>query len=239
MASRPSPTTGELTDALVRAFVKLTPSEQHLVVVAYRLLASGLPAEPVALAEAAGWAPTDVVARLATWPMVYLDDRGRLVGLMGLSSQKASEHRVEIAGLRASWAWCALDPMFIVPVLGASARVTSKCPVNGDTIEFNLGSDGVRDLTPASTVVSSLVPDREFDENVVQTFCHFVHYFASTSVADRWTAEHPGTFTVTAADADRIGHALAAAGFSALFPPDQRGATGLTSTAPSCEQVPR
>jgi hypothetical protein len=42
----------------------------------------------------------------------------------------------------------------------------------------------VHDLTPDSTVVSAL-PDIEFDQNVVQTFCHFDRFFASLTEADR------------------------------------------------------
>jgi alkylmercury lyase len=214
----------DLTGAIAGAFVKLTPAEQRLVAAAYRLLATGRPAEPAAVAGAAGWAPADVDARLATWPMVYLDDRGALVGLMGLSSQKVSEHRVEIRGLGASWAWCALDPLFIVPVLGATARVTSKSPLTGDAVEFTLSRDGLRELTPASAVVSSLMPDCQFDENVIASFCHLVHYFATPAAANRWTANHPGTFTITAADAAQVGRRLAEAAFqTCLSAATQRG----------------
>lgn len=206
-----------LTTAIAAAFIKLTAAEQQLVASAYRLLATGQPADTAAIAEAAGWTRSDVDARLATWPMVYRDDDGRLVGLMGLSSQSVSEHRVEIAGLGTSWAWCALDPLFIIPTLGVTGRVASKSPITGDAVEFSLSRDGLRDVAPASTVVSSLVPDGAFDDDVIASFCHFVHYFATPASADRWTADHPGTFTMTAADAALVGRDLAEAAFPELL----------------------
>jgi alkylmercury lyase len=214
MASIPlSPTSAELTGALVRAFVKLTPAEQHLVAAAYQLLATGQPAQPAVIGQAADWNPADVTARLASWPMVYLDPDGRLVGLMGLSSRKVSEHRVEIDGLGVAWAWCALDPLFIIPVLATSARVTSKCPVTGETIRFTLGPDSMHDLTPNAAVVSALLPDAAFDEHVIQTFCHLVHFFASPTAAERWIAGQPNIFTIHAGEAAIIGRTLAHAVF--------------------------
>jgi alkylmercury lyase len=213
LASTPIPTAGELADALVHAFVRLTPAEQHLVAAAYRLLATGRPAQPAAIGLAAGWDPTDVKARLATWPMVYLDPDGRLVGLMGLSSQRVSEHRVEIDRLGVAWAWCALDPLFIIPVLATTGRVTSKCPVTAETIRFTLGPDGINDLTPNSAVVSALLPDTAFDHNAIQTFCHFVHFFASPAAANQWTADQPNTFMIHASQAAIVGRTLAHAAF--------------------------
>jgi hypothetical protein len=40
--------------------------------------------------------------------------------------------------------------------------------------------------------VSFLTPDQGFDADVIQSFCHFVHFFASREAGETWTAEHPG-----------------------------------------------
>jgi hypothetical protein len=36
---------------------------------------------------------------------------------------------------------------------------------------------------------------------VVQSFCHFVHFFATRQAGDQWVAEHPGTFLLTLGEA--------------------------------------
>jgi hypothetical protein len=88
---------------------------------------------------------------------------------------------------------------------------TGQSPVTAETVQISFDPDGLHELDPASTVVSSLVPGCQFEENVIASFCHFVHYFASAVAADRWAADHPGTFT--AADAARVGRSLAEAAF--------------------------
>src|SRR5712691_8777458 len=37
------------------------------------------------------------------------------------------------------------------------------------------------------------------------TFCHFGHFFPSRKAADDWIAQHPGTFTLSVADAHALG----------------------------------
>ncbi len=46
--------------------------------------------------------------------------------------------------------------------------------------------DEITDASPASVVVSFLVPDKSFDREVIQSFCNFVHFFASTQTAVQW-----------------------------------------------------
>lgn len=113
--------------------------------------------------------------------------------------------------------WCALDPLFIVPLLGAPAVVTSTCPTTGEPIRLRVTATGVQALEPASTVVSLLVPDGPFDADVRQTFCHFVHFFASPAAADAWVAANPGGFWLPVADAAEVGRRLAAEAFPAIF----------------------
>jgi hypothetical protein len=49
--------------------------------------------------------------------------------------------------------------------------------------------------------VSFLLPDGPFDSRVVQSFCHYVHFFASRQVGEQWVAGHPGTFPLTLGEA--------------------------------------
>jgi alkylmercury lyase len=115
--------------------------------------------------------------------------------------------------------WCALDPLFIVPVLGPpGAEVASTSPTTGEPIHLRIGPDGVSAVEPASAVVSFVLPDGRFDDDVRQAFCHFVHFFASPAEADAWTAQRRGTFWLAVADAAEVGRRLAARAFPAVTP---------------------
>jgi alkylmercury lyase len=112
------------------------------------------------------------------------------------------------------WFWCALDPLFILPALGSSAEVHSVCPITHQAIRVRVTPGGVTALDPASTVVSFLMPEKEFTDDVRVSFCHFVAFFSSADAADQWTAKHPGTFWVPLADAGEVGRRLAARAFA-------------------------
>lgn len=147
----------------------LTAAEAHLLVTAYRLLAKGRPVEPGVLADTSGWTLAEVDARLTSWPGVYRDDAGRLVGFWGLTTEPVSGHQLEVEDAGTVWAWCAIDPLFITPLLGTQVRVTSPCPSTGTTVRLTVDPGGVRDLDPPAAVVSFLVPERPFDAEVRQT----------------------------------------------------------------------
>jgi hypothetical protein len=75
--------------------------------------------------------------------------------------------------------------------------------------------------TPPTTgsspaLVSFLLPDGPFDDDIRQSFCHFVHFFSSPAAADVWAAAHPRTFWVPLADAAEVGRRLSAEAFPAL-----------------------
>ncbi|MHB8467803.1 MAG: organomercurial lyase [Acidimicrobiales bacterium] len=205
------PNADEIVDALVGAFVPLIAGERELVIGAYRLLAQAEPVDLHALAREVGWAPADVQERLGSWPGVFLDGEGRLVGLFGMAVEAVSAHQLRLAGHEPVWMWCAFDPLFIVPALGERADVVSTCPVTGESVYVRLEPGGGATVEPASTVVSLLLPNGPFDAEVRTSFCHFVHFFASPDAADVWIADHPGTFSVPFRDAAAIGRRLAAA----------------------------
>jgi alkylmercury lyase len=113
-------------------------------------------------------------------------------------------HRIHLDGRELS-TWCAWDTLFLPEPLGGTARVTSRCPVTGEEISLTVNRSGPTDVHPADAVVSFLVPETAFDENVIQSFCRFVHFFASPQAGERWIAEHPGTFLLSVADAFELG----------------------------------
>jgi hypothetical protein len=64
---------------------------------------------------------------------------------------------------------------------------------------------GVADLTPPTTVVSFLTPERRFDQNVIDSFCHFVHFFQTSQAGEEWMGRHPGTFLLSVQEAFTLG----------------------------------
>jgi alkylmercury lyase len=209
-----TPTLDVLVDAVVGAFATMTPDEQHLVLTAYRRLGAGAPIALDGLASASGWSVADVEARLEGWPGgAYLDDAGRLEGLWGLAVQDVMPHWATLTAGSKVWFWCALDPLFILPTLGSSAEVHSVCPITRQAIRVRVTPEEVAALDPASTVVSFLMPEKEFTDDVRASFCHFVGFFASPDAAGEWTAKHPGTFWVPLADAGEVGRRLSARAF--------------------------
>lgn len=97
--------------------------------------------------------------------------------------------QTEAEGGEPIYAWCALDPFLIVPVIRRSAKVESTDPITGETITMTVMPDGVRAVSPPSTVVSFLVPDKPFDQDAIQNFCHYVLTFASRDSAEQWTSK--------------------------------------------------
>jgi hypothetical protein len=53
-------------------------------------------------------------------------------------------------------------------------------------------------------VLSYLHKDEPLDQNVIKSFCHYIHFFANP--AAEWTAQHEGTFTLSPAEGSEIAH---------------------------------
>ncbi len=201
-----------LADALTAAVPELDATQQELGVNLIRLLAEGEPVSPERLAERTGLSESEVGTELERWPGLFRDDQGRVIGYAGISVREMGEHRLHLDG-RAISTWCAYDTLFLPELLGETVDVTSRSPGTGEPISLTVGPGGVSDLTPPDTVVSFLAPDKPFDSSVIQSFCHFVHFFSSPEAAAKWTAEHPGTFVVSVEDAFQIGHMVNRARF--------------------------
>jgi hypothetical protein len=211
-----------LVDALVDAFIPMTAAEQRLVVTIYRLLAEGATTDAAGIARTSGWPVQEVASRLASWPGVFLNGDGHVVGLWGMAAEAVSAHQLRLAGHDPVWLWCALDQLFIVPLLGDAAELSSICPTPGEPIHLRIGAEGALAAVPASTVVSFVMPDGPFDADVRQSFCQFVHFLASPAAGDEWVSGHPGTFWVRVAEAAHVGQRLAAGAFPAIGRPATR-----------------
>lgn len=83
---------------------------------------------------------------------------------------------------------------------------------------MTVGPDGVRALNSPGAVVSLLVPDKPFATNIVQNFCHLVHFFSSPEAGERWMTTHAGTLLLSVEDAHELGQRTNRAQFADALP---------------------
>ena len=195
----------QVLDAFPATFINLSRDEQQVSLAIYRLLATGEPVPPEAIAAEAGVAVKRVGELLDQWIGVYRDAEGRVVGYWGLALSEMN-HRLEVAG-RTVYAWCAWDALFIPALLGQTAEVTSKSPVTGEVIHLTVSPEGASSADGTDVYVSFLEPDEEkLAEDVIGSFCHFIFFFASLEEGRQWTTAHPGTYLLTLDQAFELGH---------------------------------
>src|SRR5712691_4145631 len=194
----------ELSEAIAAASDPLDEQSRRIATAIIDLLPQGDPITPAQIAGHARVSEEVVVATLKAWPGVFWDDKGRVVGFWGLAIPEM-DHRFHAENGKPIYAWCALDPFLIVPVIGRPARVASKDPVTGEPITMTVTPQGIKDLSPATAVVSFLTPTKPFDFDVIQSFCEYVLNFASRESAERWAAEREGIVLLPAAEAFEVG----------------------------------
>lgn len=206
-----------MATAISKAAPDFDPQQQRIALEVYRRLAEGSPASPVDIAARSETSTQRVEDLLEAWPGVFRDDRGEVIGFWGLTIRRLSPtHRLELAG-RELFAWCAWDTLFLPGILDATANVESSCPTTGETISLEVSPSTVVRTSHPGAVVSFLLPDRTFDADVIQSFCHFVHFFASEEAGASWSSAHPGTFLLPLEDAFELGRLVNAMNFPALL----------------------
>lgn len=210
----------ERLEVLAEAVAKAEPAfdgpARRVALATYRRLAEGTPARVDEIAEQAGESLELTEHLLASWPGVFQDDGEHVVGFWGLTIGKlVPTHAIQVEGRRL-FAWCAWDTLFLPGILGAEVRVESTCPVTQKTISLVVQPDGIRETSHPQVGVSFLLPSTDFDADVIQGFCHFVHFFASHEAGESWTAEHPGTFLLSLEDAFELGRLVNARNFPSL-----------------------
>jgi alkylmercury lyase len=181
-----------------------------------RLLAQGEPVSVQQLAQALTRPAGYLDDTLDQAPGVFRDDARRITGFLGLKVVDMGEHRLHLLG-RSLWTWCAWDTLYLPELLGETARVSSRCPTSGREISLTVTPSRPADLTPAETVGSFLAPETPFDANILNSFCRYVHFFASPDAAAPWLTEHTGTVQLTVDDAHRIGRLTNHARFGAAL----------------------
>jgi len=200
----------KLGKLFVSAFPEMDIDEQKLSLTLYRLLAKGAPVSREQLAKVTGQSLENINHTLGGWQDIFYDDDDCVIGFLGLTSQEMP-HRLEVNG-HTVYTWCAWDTLFIPELLGATAHVTSTCPVTQKEIKLIVSPAGIKAVNADEVWVSFVSPDEnELRENVTTSFCHFVYFFADRTVAERWIKEHPGTFLLSLDDAFAVGKQVNAA----------------------------
>ena len=194
----------QLSEAIAAATIDIADEGRRIAIAVYDLLALGDPVTPAEIAAHARENEALVVATLKGWPGVFWDDEGHVVGFWGLAIPEM-DHHFHAENGKPMYAWCALDPFLIVPVIGSPARVQSKDPVTGEPVTITVTPRGIMDLSPTTAVVSFLAPNKPFDFDVIESFCHYVLNFASAESAERWAAEREGIILLSAAEAFEVG----------------------------------
>ena len=201
-------TVAELTEAISAATPVLDQDDRRIVTATYRLLAKGEPVTSEAIANASDLPAGRVEVALSTWPGVYRDDEGRVVGFWGIALSKIDhEYRLVVEG-KTSFAWCALDTLFIPAYLGKTLRVETTDPVTGTSVSLVVDEIGVRELTPPTAVVSVVIPNGPFGFDVIESFCEKVFFFASEETGRSWIAKHEGTTLLSVPEAFELGEAV-------------------------------
>lgn len=194
----------ELTGALLKAAPPLDGDGRLLARAVYRELAEGKPVVESQLAIATDTSLGRVQALLAEWSGgVFRNDADDIVGFWGLAVSEMP-HRLDIDGVRL-YAWCAWDTLFLPGVLGATAKVESSDPSSGELVTLTVTPAGVTERSHPEMMVSFLSPSGEFDESVITSFCHYVHFFTDPDSAASWLATHDQTFLLGLDEAFALG----------------------------------
>lgn len=189
---------------LAHLFPPQGPQSTRIALAIYRLLARQDRAAPEAIAAAAQVTTADVTARLETWPGVYRDRDGAVIGFWGLTGHRMP-HCFTVAG-RERFTWCAWDALFIPELIDETALVHSNTPVDQRKVELRVSPHGAEPLDDGRPLhVSFRLPRSEdWEAEVVATFCHHVTFLYQDEV-DRWMEQNPDGVTLSLADAFRAG----------------------------------
>ncbi len=172
-----------------------------------RLLACGHPVTPERLATVLQMTAEQVAEVLAGLADLEVDHSGHVVG-WGLTFIPTS-HRFRLNGQQ-FYTWCALDALIYPALLQLPASVESSCPVSGASVMLSVTPTGVHDLTPASAIVSVVIPEQGSSCNGDRgSFCNQSLFFRSRRDALLWQASSPRARLLSVADGYQVGGLIA------------------------------
>ena len=184
----------------------------HLLVQIVRVLAKG---DPVTTNQVDG-----IVAELGIdadaseqflQTVAERDDDDNIVGALGLSL-KQHPHRFIVGGTEMT-AWCAQDTLFLPVMLQQTATVETESPLSKEKIRITVGPQGVKEVSPAGTVMSTVILDPNSTDlntptEIQMNFCRNIHFFASEKEVAEWAAGRGDIETLSLDEAFDLGYQL-------------------------------
>jgi alkylmercury lyase len=184
----------------------------HLLVQIVRVLAKG---DPVTTNQVDG-----IIAELGIdadaseqflQTVAERDDDDNIVGALGLSL-KQHPHRFIVGGTEMT-AWCAQDTLFLPVMLQQTATVETESPLSKEKIRITVGPQGVKEVSPAGTVMSTVILDPNSTDlntptEIQMNFCRNIHFFASEEEVEQWAAGRGDIETLSLDEAFDLGYQL-------------------------------
>jgi alkylmercury lyase len=159
---------------------RLCGKNEHLCVALIRHLAAGQPVSIARLAADISMEESGARAVLQQMSDVDYDQAGNVVGF-GLSLVPTA-HQFTING-QTLYTWCALDTFLYTALLGQPSRVISRCPVTAQPIALTMTPASISEMTPASSVISIVIPNGSIADCRRSAFCNYGHFFATAEAA--------------------------------------------------------
>ncbi len=171
-----------------------------------RVLAeTGQPLAPMDIASRLQISLESLATHLAHVPDTEFDNEGNIVGWGITLVPTMHQFRLKEHSL---FTWCAFDTILFPPLLQLEAYVRSLCKTTGQPITFIATPEGVRDLTPATSILSLPLPSARC-ECIRGTFCAQSHFFQTMEAAFSWSALHPEVILLSVEEAAALGRLTA------------------------------
>ncbi|MAE73533.1 MAG: hypothetical protein CL675_05515 [Bdellovibrionaceae bacterium] len=193
----------KVIEGLKPCIPKLGKQSQRVAVGIYKGLAEGIFVNPKKLSQKMDLPPNLIEEILESFTGIYKDESKNIVGFWGLTVAMDTPHKFIVDGKEMN-AWCAWDTLFLPEIIGKEARIESVCPISGKKIELTVSPEGIKSFSPQKTVLSFLIPD-SLEENVINKFCHFIHFFSSEEAFEKWQINQPNTFSISLEEGFLIG----------------------------------
>ncbi len=168
----------------------------------------GHPLAPTHLATLLQMSQEELRTQLACVPDTEFDEQGNIVG-WGVTLVPTAHH-MQLHG-KPLYTWCAFDTVLFPALFQTEAQVQSECATTGYPITFVATSEGIRELTPATSVLSLILPTQRCD-CVRGTFCEQSLFFHSEEAASPWFALHPEAVLLSLEEAALVGHIVSSMG---------------------------
>jgi hypothetical protein len=166
------------------------PQMARVFIQVLRTLARGTPVSPLQVTQIAkDFDLPDGQANATLDWLAEKNENGDIVGLAGLSLNEWS-HRFKIKDQELS-TWCALDTLYLTPLLKQATEVESLDPVTQERIKISLSPEGVLEYLPKSAVLSIVIPKVDVKglqsaEQIWTAFCNYSLFFTTVETARQW-----------------------------------------------------